>query len=188
MICLFFRNCFLTPVGDSGSHDDVIVPVSQPSSFTVDNIHSGETTIEQVLFTCLRVMQPIVIVASCCCSGSQLGLSSLTSGSWHCHYWHLIVSRQNVGAIAKCFLCYEFHVRIAFSYLHDVPNSIPEILVFMNPSLSTHVILHSSLCRCLLGDVCVFPWWCRQCCLGFGCGPKRAREVSWRVTLCFRRH
>ena len=41
----------MTPVGDSGSHDDMIVPVSQPSSSTVDNIHSGETPVEQ-WFTC----------------------------------------------------------------------------------------------------------------------------------------
>ena len=60
------RNCFLTPVGESGLHDD-IVPVSQASSFTVDNIHSGENLLKKFcLPVCFSSMQTITMVHRCC--------------------------------------------------------------------------------------------------------------------------
>lgn len=53
-----------------------------------------------------------------------------TRGCWYCHYQHLLVSSQTVGAEATCLLCLESHFRIAFSYgsLHDVTNCIAQIL------------------------------------------------------------
>ena len=48
-------------------------------------------------------------------------LWNLIRGYWHCRYWHLIGSSQNVWAKANSLLCCESHVRITFSSsnLHD---------------------------------------------------------------------